>query len=239
LHYIYFPDKDSWFPCNIKYFYKSRNKHDCLSPTCRECEKAKSNNYNNTHKEQRQINRKDYYDKHGEKEREDMKIWKSKNKDKVFEYAKKFQKENPDKISQYSKNRQNKNHKINTKEWIACKDYFKNENGEWCCAYCGALWKDHYMRYAGEIIKSDLHKEHVDHLGNNDLSNCVPSCQSCNSSKHTYILEYWYNENHPNFTQERLDKINKWIEEDWKLYYIEKKPRAKYGSKKNKVTLGQ
>ena len=131
----------------------------------------------------------------------------------MFDYAKKFQLENPNKISQYNKNRLHKNHKINTKEWTSCKDYFKNENGEWCCAYCGKLFKDHYRIYAGKLKKIDLHKEHVDDKGNNDLSNCVPACLNCNSSKHTYILEFWYNENHPNFTQARLDKINKWLDE--------------------------
>lgn len=55
----------------------------------------------------------------------------------------------------------------------------------------------------------------------NELDNCVPSCQSCNSSKAQYTLEEWYNPNNDRrggevFTQERLDKIIKWTTEDYK-----------------------
>ena len=33
-------------------------------------------------------------------------------------------------------------------------------------------------------------------------------------------MEEWY-KNNPNFNQERLDKIHKWLDEDYKLYIQE------------------
>lgn len=120
---------------------------------------------------------------------------------------------NPEKIKEYNENRQHKNHNITKTEWEACKEYFNYE-----CAYCGLPIEEHYRTYAGELQKIDLHKEHVDHEGLNDLSNCIPSCGECNSEKWEKTLDGWYNENNLKFTQERYNKIIKWLEEDYKKY---------------------
>jgi hypothetical protein len=82
--------------------------------------------------------------------------------------------------------------------------------------------------FAGELKLTDFHKEHVLHDGANDLSNCIPSCKTCNSSKHTENLEVWYTKDKSIFSKDRLNRIHKWLNEDWKLYYIEKKPRKQY-----------
>ncbi|MBN3352111.1 HNH endonuclease [Clostridium botulinum] len=117
-----------------------------------------------------------------------------------------WQQNNKDKIKQYSEVRSNKNHTITSKEWNICKEYFNNS-----CAYCGMTEKEHR-----EIFNQDLHKEHVECEGANDLSNCVPACRSCNSSKNIFQLTEWYNKNNPKFNQEKLDVINKWLSEDYK-----------------------
>jgi hypothetical protein len=136
----------------------------------------------------------------------------------------KWQQDNKDKIKQYQENRkQHGEHKITKKEWESCKKYFNNQ-----CAYCGLPLEEHYIFYKGERRLGDFHKEHVDHEGSNDLSNCIPSCKNCNSSKHDIKLENWYTETNQRFSKERLDKIHKWLNEDYKLYYIEPKPRKKY-----------
>ncbi len=70
----------------------------------------------------------------------------------------------------------------------------------------------------GELKNFDLHKEHVNHNGANDLSNCVPACYSCNSKKWIYEFEDWYNEGNEIFSQYRLDKIYKWLSNDYKIY---------------------
>jgi len=121
---------------------------------------------------------------------------------------------NPDKAKQYSQDRYyNKIHDITKSEWKACKEYFNNS-----CAYCGLQIEEHYRTYAGKPQKIDLHKEHKNHDGSNALDNCIPACQSCNDKKWKFEFGDWYNENNPNFTQERLNKINQWINEDYKKY---------------------
>jgi len=60
------------------------------------------------------------------------------------------------------------------------------------------------------LLKNILHKEHVDDNGANDLSNCVPSCQSCNSTKNLKTLEEIIElKIIEKFTQEKYNKINK------------------------------
>jgi hypothetical protein len=97
--------------------------------------------------------------------------------------------------------------------------------------------KDHFVR-RNEVWKwMDLHKEHVDDEGSIYLDNCVPCCQSCNSSKGNFKLEDWYNANSNRlaegiFSAERLNKIYKWINEDYKIYIEPPKPIGKYTKKK-------
>jgi hypothetical protein len=66
--------------------------------------------------------------------------------------------------------------------------------------------------------KNNLHKEHVDHEGANDISNCIPACKSCNSMKNIKNFNNWYNDKNTRFNEERLHKIEQWLENDYKLY---------------------
>jgi len=84
------------------------------------------------------------------------------------------------------------------------------------CCYCGLHVDNHYRKFKNKLQKLDLHKEHADNNGSNDLSNCIPSCLICNSQKWEFPLDVWYNENNPNFTQERYDKILNWLDKDYK-----------------------
>lgn len=163
------------------------------------------------------------YDK--ELRKKQSREWKQRqeNKEKVNEYRRKYRadgkqtewlRNNKDKVRKYQLSREmHKKHDITKQEWELCKEYFDNS-----CAYCGLHEVEHYRRYLDDVIKQDLHKEHVDHNGSNDLSNCIPACQTCNSSKHTSTLEEWYNESNPYFTKERLVKIHRWLESDYKIY---------------------
>jgi hypothetical protein len=146
--------------------------------------------------------------------------------DKIENYRK-WQNNNKDKIKQYREQRElHGDHKVNRSEWESCKRYFND-----CCAYCGLPLEEHYNRYKGEMKLTDFHKEHVEHNGANDLSNCIPSCKTCNSSKHTDKLEDWYTKNKEFFSQERLDNIHKWLNEDYKIYIKESKSKQPYKKK--------
>lgn len=203
---------EEWFPCNTENFYKSKGSKDGLYPYCKKCNIAKSDKYIKGHLEQHKAydkknNRKEhtreYNRNYGKKRREEGKY-------------RDWQLNNPDKLKQYHELYSNKKHKISTKEWVACKKYFDNE-----CAYCGLPLSEHYFTRLGITKLGDFHKEHVDCNGSDDLGNCVPSCKSCNTSKNTYELEEWYSEDTTRFNQERLDKIHKWLNEDYKLYIQE------------------
>jgi hypothetical protein len=127
---------------------------------------------------------------------------------------KKWQQNNPEKIKEYSKDKElHRTHKINKNEWENCKNYFNYR-----CAYCGLPIEQHFIMFKGELILGDFHKEHANHGGNNDLSNCVPSCKSCNAQKNVFPLFEWYSSDNNNFDSERFDKILKWLSEDYKLY---------------------
>lgn len=145
---------------------------------------------------------KEYYQTHQEQERE-----KQRN----------FQKKHPDKIKIYGEKRNAKNHKISQKEWKSCKEYFNN-----CCAYCGLPISQHFYTRKGIIKQGDFHKEHYDDNGANDLSNCIPSCGSCNSKKWKHPFEEWYIPSNPVFSLDRLKRINQWLNKDYKLYIKQK-----------------
>ena len=78
--------------------------------------------------------------------------------------------------------------------WFDTLEHFNNE-----CAYCGDATKD-------------LQQEHVIPLskgGYYTKQNIIPACQFCNISKHNRNLMDWY-PNQPNYSKDRLKKINKW-----------------------------
>jgi hypothetical protein len=124
---------------------------------------------------------------------------------------KEWARNNKDKVHQYNKNRsQNKTHNINMREWELCKTYFDNS-----CAYCGISEADAVMK-----TKNKLHKEHVKHDGSNDIDNCIPACKNCNSEKHTFTLDDWYNKDNIKFNRDRYNKITSWIDNDYKITQI-------------------
>ncbi len=75
-------------------------------------------------------------------------------------------------------------------EWDICKAYFGNK-----CAYCGTndkMTKDHIVPFTqhGEL----------------KISNIVPACQKCNSSKKDNDMVEWF-KNQPFFSKDRLSRI--------------------------------
>lgn len=163
---------------------------------------AKISEYNRQHPEDCRRRRRKHYENNKKKERE---------------RTKQFFENNPEKSRQYSN--KHRNHDITAKEWVNCKNTFDNR-----CAYCGLHINEHLVPRGDKIINMDLHKEHVDDEGYNDVRNCVPCCQSCNSKKGNYtIYELLEINTIKEFTQEKLNKILWWTTEGYKEY-IEPKP---------------
>lgn len=208
-----------WYPMNEDYFYKAKaNKTDGYYTYCKKCATKKALNNRNKNRDENLAKMRVYGREY--MRRPDRKIKQrenSKNMRKKGVY-KSWVNKNKDKIKQYRINKSmHHSHSITKEEWNKCKEYFNNE-----CAYCGLPIVEHYITYKGQRKLSDFHKEHVYHDGSNDLSNCVPACRDCNSYKWKFKLEEWYNESNENYTEERLNKINKWINEDYKLHIKEK-----------------
>jgi 5-methylcytosine-specific restriction endonuclease McrA len=191
------------FPATTEYFYKHNSNKDGLFPYCKECSKKKTVQFQKKNPDKKKLYQKNYFSKPepNKKMRERVREQREKGN-----YSK-WQRNNPDKISIYQNMRKSKEHEISKYEWESCKLYFNNS-----CSYCGISEIDAKNKY-----KNNLHKEHVDHNGANDLSNCVPACKSCNGSKNTKELNEWYNKDNKNFNQERLNKIYNWLEKDYKL----------------------
>jgi hypothetical protein len=113
------------------------------------------------------------------------------------------------KVKEYAlKYNANKQHNISKEEWKACKQYFNN-----CCAYCGISEED-----AKEHQGQRLHKEHAVNKGANDISNCVPSCRSCNSYKGSFDFNEWYTPENERYEKNKLNKIIQWLEVGYKEY---------------------
>ena len=212
-----FPEEDEWVLCNEEYFYINKsNSTDGLCPRCKRCEikRVVEREYIYADK------RKEYQLKRYYENPKDNKSKKDASKKaRLKGLSKKWQQNNPDKVKKYNSIYSNKKHTINNREWLDCKKYFNNQ-----CAYCGLLKEEHFITRNNITKLGDFHKEHIDPNGKSDLGNCIPSCRKCNDSKHTENMEKWYKKQEF-YSQDKLNKIYKWINEDYKQFYIEKKPR--------------
>ncbi|MDD2627789.1 MAG: HNH endonuclease signature motif containing protein [Clostridia bacterium] len=205
-----------WFPETEEYFYlkNKSNPEKGFGSECKQCTIERGSKYRLKHLEERKEYDKIYCVDNKLKRKETFSQWKDENLEYNFLRRKKWGQENPDKIREYNKNRiMHKKHKINKMEWENCKRYFEYE-----CAYCGLPLLEHYYTRNGITKLGDFHKEHINHNGSNDLSNCVPSCGSCNDRKWKFLFDEWYNKENPRYSEERYNRIMQWLNNDWILY---------------------
>lgn len=211
-------------PKNEEYFYKSKTTKDGLTDWCKECRKQYQRQYKENNREEDLKKQREYQKKNKKKLNKRSREWAEENPNRNQNNLKLWHQNNPTKALEYNKRRrQHKKHNITKSEWENCKKYFNYQ-----CAYCGLPLSEHYYTRKGITKLGDFHKEHVDHEGTNDLSNCIPSCGSCNNKKWEYKLDEWYNENNFRFRHERYDRIIEWITKDYKLHIEIHKPKRKY-----------
>jgi hypothetical protein len=194
---------------------KSEKKGEYIyyHPECRDCTKKKSMKWKkeNPEKVKESNNRFDAKEAR-------IEHFRNKNRTRIQNgKMKEWQRNNKESLSKKAIYRQmHKAHTISTQQWRRCKEYFNNQ-----CAYCGMHVDDHYRTYDGKSQKTDFHKDHFYHKGKNDLSNCIPSCMFCNTSKHTAEFEYWYSPSGRGkkvYSEERKQKIIQWLDVDYKQY---------------------
>lgn len=189
-------------PATTEYFYKNKTGKDGLYPYCKECTKKKHTNWTKQNHEKRLM----YLKKNNDKPERKKNIRESAKRQRETGYQREYQRKNKDKIKEY--NEQHRNHEITKEEWGNCLKYFNHS-----CAYCGMK-----QGIAKETYKNYLHKDHVQHDGKNDLSNCIPACKGCNCKKWIFALEEWYNENNLVYDIERYNRIIKWLNADYKKF---------------------
>lgn len=191
-------------PMNEEHFYrKKKNLTDGFDTYCKECAGIKATQWRLENRERYNENQRAYHSQEEWKEdkRKRNKKWRENGGRKDWEER------NKDKLSEYNQYReQNKRHEFTEKEFKLCKEYFNNE-----CAYCG-ISEDK----AKEIYGQNFHRDHAHHDGSNDLNNCLPACRDCNIKKWKYPLLEWYSQENEVFSVDRLDKLTKCLDGDWK-----------------------
>jgi len=220
-HNLYFPEENPWIPCTLEYFYKNvSSKKDGLNTWCKKCAIQKSSNKLKELGETRKKYRKNSYQKNKEKEKKQAGLWFKNNKERALWLQSRWRKSDrgKEKYSFYGQIRKPKNHKMTSQEWIDTKEYFKNDNGEYCCAYCGMTEDEHK-----KFTTKGLHREHVIDNGRNDIKNCVPACIVCNRAKDDKPLNEFYNSNNRNYTYEKYYKIYIWLRYDCLKYIVPRK----------------
>lgn len=183
-------------------------KYIYYNPQCKACLIEKTNKWHKENADKKSAYRRKYYYDNKDMHNKSNLKWRDSGGQRDW------QRRNKDKIKGYRLYREmHKSHEITLDEWEDCKKYFNHR-----CAYCGLAIEEHIVRFNRKYINGDFHKEHVDHKGSNDLSNCVPSCRSCNSSKSNLIFDEWYNEDNPTFNDDRYVKILSWLSNDYKNF---------------------
>jgi hypothetical protein len=214
---------NSKLPATRDYFHLKNNK---LSASCKECNnrqnrenyykkqeerKEYARQYNETHAEWKANYMKDYYIENKEKFSYEVK---DKEKFKLYQHNYRKSEQGKTIHKYHQRKRRHLKHKITKEEWNSCKLFFNNS-----CAYCGKSESQQREECGGK----DLHKEHVIDDGRNDLKNCVPSCQSCNSRKYNNSLNNWYNLNNTVYSYERYHRIYEWLHHGYKDYIKQKR----------------
>jgi hypothetical protein len=198
-------DCNQWFIMDNNNFPNDNSSKDGFKPYCRKCAGKRTMKWAKANPEKRDRIR----DKHFKSDKYKQYQSEYRKKPNIQKKIKEWRENNKDKINEgINFKMKNHKHKITEREWSACKRYFDN-----ACAYCGLTESDHY-----DIYGQQINQEHVENRGANDLSNCVPSCKSCNSSKNVKDFEEWYNLNNPIYNEERMNKIYIWLETEHKKY---------------------
>ncbi|WP_091011795.1 MULTISPECIES: HNH endonuclease [Paenibacillus] len=190
---------------NRENFYENKsNKINGLYPECKTCTKSRTTKWRNDNLNKHKLHIKKY--------RASEKGNKTKNRlDKEYRDSGKYRKwcnNHKESLKGYHNERaERKNHTISEEEWTACKIHFG-----YCCAYCSMSIEDQHHNFS-----KDFSRDHVDDNGANDLSNCVPSCTSCNSRKWKHDMLEWYTKQEF-FSEYKLGCIYSWLSFDYQKY---------------------
>jgi len=223
-------------PRTNTYFAKDKSYKDGLSGVCKQCMKEYNikryinqkdklklqtrtyyENNKEHYKELFEKNSREYYQAHKERYKENHDKYRSENIEYYREYFKTYFVDNPEKRIEREARRKERMDKLpytlTGEEWSYIKSCFNN-----CCAYCGKIEEDE-LKENNKHLAQD-HFISVVNGGGYSLENIIPSCITCNSSKHDKDFFEWY-PNYKYYDKERelciLDHLE-YIEDDWEDY---------------------
>lgn len=175
-------------PASTDYFYRKKAGKYGFDSRCKECVIEYRNNNKKRYKK--------YYE-----------LYYVENKDRILERNSKWHKRNKNSAISRKQRRRAKKHKLpatlTEKQWNRIKVIFNLE-----CAYCGMSEEEHIEKY-----NEQLHQEHFIPLskgGEYSHNNIVPSCRSCNASKHDEDFFEWYPK-HESYNKKREKKILEYL----------------------------
>lgn len=170
----------------LELFSKNATTKDGLQHTCKMCiafynalhsdkNKAKAAAWYKTNRDRGKASRLAYHNANRERLRAYMITYYKTNNENIKRKVATWKKINPEKANtlnhQYRARKRGVGGSHTTAEWEKLKGLYKN-----CCAYCGKI--------------EPLHRDHIIPLilgdaSSNNISNIIPACRSCNSSKGT------------------------------------------------------
>lgn len=188
----------SWLPATTEYFYTGATR-DGLRGECIECRKTEARKRQLEKPDEIRQSRADYYkankplftersrkrrQTHGAIDDERVKAWVKANPERRKKIASKHASSEKGAVSRLRRRAREKElpDTFTAAEWTRCLEWWGN-----CCAYCGkhqsdepkAMAADHYIPLVSELCPGTI------------AANMLPTCQSCNSSKHDFMPDEW------------------------------------------------
>lgn len=201
-----------WLPETIEYYYlhnKSKPEKG-YQGECKKCSIERSRKRNQEKREELLPYWSNYYFENKDHKRANNQRWVEEHKEERSEYQAEYRQTESFKASSRKcriNRKLHKKHDITDSEWINCKTYFNN-----CCCYCGKHIEKNFVKRKGILKLFDFCKDHADNYGANDITNCLPSCEDCNSKKKT--MEMFKFIEIRKITYDKVDKIIQWLQED-------------------------
>ena len=161
-------------------FSKDKSHKDGLSSQCKGCRKQYQQNNKVAIAKYDKEYAKQYYQKNKKTIAEQQKQYKEEHSKVVTEYQRQWRHEHSLECCNYTHKheatKRNLPYTLTIEHWQQCKEHFNNK-----CAYCGKelpLAQEHFLALTkgGEYSKDNI----------------IPSCKSCNSSKHDRNFFEWY-----------------------------------------------
>lgn len=191
------------YPATLEFFFKKRNY---LSSYCKNCQREIGKKWREENKERQSKSIHEWHLNHKERRLEQSRQYRRTNKERQNESGRKYyhshkhikkawRDNNPDKIDIYRENRRSRElnlpNNFTGRQWTACKLFFNYQ-----CVYCGKHAKklhiDHLIPLASPTCPGTI------------VTNILPACKSCNSSKGDSQMQTWLYSRVTQNTYERI-----------------------------------